>query len=152
MTFLNLASGVYVLDQFDNLDPCLDPPWHFQDGLGQYPDGSVEGITCSHGLSQLPIQDWDAAFKEFARVLQPSGVIRVQDEWANNEESRWYPHGFAGVAVLTTPELVVEHMLAVRLTPHVLSAETTLFKDRSLIQRLHNGEPHSFACEGVKPE
>ena len=150
MTKLNLASGVYTMRGFDNLDPCHDGR-RFQDGLPFYDDNSVEAVTCSHGISQLPLADWPALFAEIHRVLEPGGVARFQDEWADNPESAHYPHGFPGVATLTTPALVVEHMRAAGLDVARVDADTTTFRDRSLIQHLHAGEPHSFSIEGVKP-
>ncbi len=150
VTRLNLGAGHYGIDGFINLDPVRDPPWRFQDGLPFHEDGSVEGITVSCALCYLPFADWPPAFQEFARVLERGGVIRVQDEWADHPQSAYYPEGFPGVATLTTPDLVWEAMRAARLAPTIVSATTTTFRDRSLIQNLHRGEPHTFAVEGVK--
>ncbi len=147
---LNLASGIYVIEGFHNLDPIIDG-WTFQTGLGRYNDRSVEAITISHGLCYVPLADWPAVFAEFDRVLGPGGVIRVQDEWANHPESAYYPDGFPGVTTLTTPELVTEHMRAVGLDVATCAWDTTTFIDRTLIQHLHKGEPNSFAVEGTKP-
>lgn len=150
MTKLNLASGIYTLRSFTNHDPVLDG-WRFEQGLGQYPDNSIEAITESCGLTYLPLADWPAAFAEFARVLEPGGVLRIQEEWSDHPESRWFPHGYHDAVTLTTPALITDHMRATGLDVAVVTYDTTTFRDASLIQRFHGGEPNVCTIEGTKP-
>jgi hypothetical protein len=149
LTRLNLGSGRSTIPGFQNHDPDLDG-WRFEDGLGQYPDESVEGITICHALMYLPLPGWPAIFAEFARVLEPGGVVRVQEDWTNHPGGKRYG-GFDGAVTLATPYMVVEHMREADLSPARVDYDTTTFRDRTLIQRLHEGEPHSFAIEGMRP-
>ncbi len=151
MTKLNLASGIYTMRGFQNLDPIHDG-WTFQDGLPFYDDGSIEAVTVSCALGYLPLGDWPALFAEMARVLERGGVARIQDDWSDNPDSRWYPNGYHDVVTLTTPNLVIGAFLDAGFDSATqVTGETTLFKDRSLIQtHLHGGEPATFAVEGVR--
>lgn len=144
---LNLGSGIYVIEGFDNLDKITG--WTYEGGLGDYGDGSVEGITISHSLMYVHVDDWPYAFDEFARVLQPAGVIRVQEDWTNNPQSPRFG-GYPGAVTLTTPELVREFMEDVGLSVFDVGPDETWFVDRSLIQKLHEGPPLSFCVEGVR--
>lgn len=148
MTRLNLASGIYVVPGFDNLDPIFDG-WTFERGL-PYDDGAVEAITVCHGLLAVPLDAWPSAFEEIARVLEPAGVVRVQEDWTNHPGSSRYG-GYPGAVTLTTPKLVTDHLRNAGLEPFRVDFETTTFRDRTLIQKLHRGEPHSFAIEARKP-
>ncbi len=150
MTALNLGSGICLLAGFHNLDPLIDG-WTIQDGLGRYPDETIDAVTVSHMLSMVPITDWSAALTEVARVLAVGGIVRVQDEWSDHPGSAHYPTGFPGVLTLTTPQLVISEMQNAGLDATQVTIKTTLWRDGSLIQRFHPGEPHSFSVEGRKP-
>ncbi len=67
---LNLGSGWHTIAGFDNLDPLFEDAWFFQDGLGEYDDASVEGITISHALMFLPLEKWPAAFADAVALLR----------------------------------------------------------------------------------
>lgn len=127
-----------------NLTP---PDWRFQDGLGDYEDGSVAGISVSHALMFLPLEDWPAAFAEFARVLEPGGVLRVTEDSTADPASERYG-GFPGAVTLTSRALVGKHMQQAGL--HVSRAKGTKFHDDSLVQEWHGTEPKVFHIEGIK--
>jgi SAM-dependent methyltransferase len=143
---LNLGAGPHHLPDFDN----LDQPWRFEDGLGDYPDATVEGITISHALMYLPLDTWPAAFAEFARVLQPGGIIRITEDSTDDPASERYG-GWHDAITLTTPELVRKHLKAAGLRTRTQTADTSGFKDLSLCQALHGAEPKVFFLEGRKP-
>lgn len=147
---LNLGSGAHPLEGFVNLD--LADGWRFEDGLGDYPDGSVEAITISHALMYLPIDRWMPAFDEFARVLQHGGVLRITEDATNDVRSERFG-GFADAKVLTSQRMVGWFLALVGLARHWPTAHdptATAFKDESLIQRWHGDPPKVFHIEGVK--
>lgn len=144
---LNLGSGIYTIPGFENLDKTTG--WTFESGLGQYPDSSVEGISVSHALMYVHIDDWPYVFDEFARVLQPAGVLRIQEDSTADPASPRYG-GYHDAVTLTTPELVRDFMEDVGLSVFDVGPDETWFIDRSLIQKLHQGPPLSFAIEGVR--
>ncbi len=146
---LNLGCGHHPIEGFQNHDPVVDG-WRFEDGLPQYGDNSVEGITICHALMYLPVGAWPEAFREFARVLEPGGILRVQEDWTDNPDSERFG-GYPGGVTITTPALVELHMLSAGLVPEVVTYDTTLFHDSSLIQKLHGGEPKTFVVDGCKP-
>lgn len=143
---LNLGSGIYVIDGFVNLDK--ETGWLFEDGL-PYPDSSVEGITVAHALMYVELHDWPAVFAEFARVLEPGGVVRISEDNTTDPASERYG-GFEGAVTLTDAKLVMNYLTLAGLETHQLGADETLFSDRSLIQKLHGAEPKVFFVEGVK--
>lgn len=151
MTRLNLGSGIYTIAgrHWRNHDPILDG-WHYEDGLGQYPDESIEAITESHSLMYVHPSEWPGVFAEFYRVLEPGGIVRVQEDWTNNPDSERYG-GYPGFACLTTPDLVAASMSNASLVPMRVTYDTTEFHDDSLIQKLHGGEPKTFVVEGIRP-
>jgi len=145
VTRLNLACGPHRIDGFDNLDL---PDWRFQDGLGSYPDGSVEGITESHGLMYLPLEDWPALFAEFARVLAPGGVVRITEDATDDKRSSRFG-GWEDAVTLTSAALVCIHLEAAGLRwKH--AEKFTWFKDESLMQAWHGRYPKVFFIEGIK--
>lgn len=148
MTRLNLGSGVYVIPGFDNLD--LTTGWRFEDGLGQYPDGSVEAVTIAHALMYVALPDWPAIFKEMARVIEPGGILRVTEDSTADPASERYG-GHPEAVTLTSPNMLIEHMAAAGLTARVVTPDETMFRDESLIQRLHGPPPKVTHVEGVKP-
>ncbi len=152
MLKLNLGSGDATLDGFVNLTP---PAWRFQDGLGDYADGTVDGITISHALYLVPLYEWPKVFAEFARVLKPGGVVRITEDATDDPNSERYG-GFRDAVTLTSRSLVRMQLGIAGLTTAALSDpdqefDNSSFVDRSLIQQLHGRPPKVFAAEGVKP-
>ena len=145
---LNLGCGPRVLDGFVNLD--LTDGWMFEDGLS-YEDGGVEAITISHALYLLPLEHWPAAFAEFARVLEPGGILRVTEDATDDRASERYG-GFHDAVTLTSVGLVMTHMELAglkRVSP--VPPWHSGFRDESLIQQHHGKPPKIFHVEGVKP-
>ncbi len=148
MTKLNLGSGhEHVLDGFDNLDK--ETGWLFEDGL-PYDDGSVEAITVSHALYRVALADWPFVFGEFARVLEPGGIVRVTEDSATDPHSSRYG-GFHDAVTLTSPGLVVSYMTSAGFEARRVKENETFFKDTTLLQAFHGPAPKCFWCEGIKP-
>lgn len=148
MLRLNLGAGAHQLDGFVNLTP---PAWRFQEGLGRYEDGSVDGITISHALMYLPLADWPALFTEIARVLKPGGVVRVTEDATDDRASERFG-GWHDAVTLTSAKLVAKHLRAAGLrVPRLKDPLDTRFADGSLVQQWHGSPPKVFHVEGVKP-
>lgn len=145
---LNLGSGPVVLEGFDNLDPSNG--WRFEDGL-PYADAVVEGITISHALMYLDISLWLETFREFARVLEPNGIVRITEDDCENEESERYGSGVWFDAVTTTgPRIVRKYLLASKFAVDDRGIDETGFRDFTLCQALHGEPPKVFFIEGRK--
>lgn len=145
---LNLGSGAHPLEGFVNLD--LADGWRFEDGLGDYPDGSVEAITISHALMYVPLSWWPFVFGEFARVLELGGVLRVTEDATDDRSSERYG-GFPDAVTLTSAQLVVLQMGVAGFQAVRVAEDESQFVDDSLIQRWHGSPPKVFHAEGVKP-
>lgn len=143
---LNLGAGGYPLPGAVNLD--AQDGWRFQDGLGDYADESVEGVSISHALMYLPLADWPATFREVARVLAPGGVLRITEDATDDPLSERFG-GYHDAVTLTTAENVLAAMEAAGLEGRRVTA--TERADPALQQNLHGGEPKVFFCEAVKP-
>lgn len=147
---LNLGAGPNHLDGFDNLDASNG--WRFEDGLGQYADGSIEAITISHALMYVSVADWPAVFKELARVLQPGGILRVtEDDTENPDSERHGPGMWPDAVTATGPKVVRKHMRAAKLIVNQRAFDETGYRDFSLCQALHGSSPKCFWIEGRKP-
>lgn len=154
---LNLGCGNpsdrswHPIDGFVNLDKCFG--WCFEDGLKDYADSSVAGITVSHALMYVDRVDWPFVCREFARVLAPGGVVRItEDETIDPASSRrggW--KGSQPAVTLTSPSFVREHLEASGLIVFDVSAGESNFRDLSLCQQQHGDPPDVFFIEGVKP-
>jgi glycosyltransferase involved in cell wall biosynthesis/LmbE family N-acetylglucosaminyl deacetylase len=133
-----------------NLDKSLG--WRFEDGLGDFIDHSVAGITVSHALMYVPESEWPAVFREFARVLIDGGVVRItEDETADPRSKRhggW--QGSQPAVTLTTPALVKAHLERAGLVVYEVTKATTKYADRSLCQAQHGDPPDVFFVEGMK--
>lgn len=145
---LNLAAGDRPLGGFVNLDKATG--WTFESGLGDYTDESVEAISESHGLMFVQLADWPLVFAEFARVLEPGGMVRVTEDATTDPKSPRFG-GHHDAVTLTDPPLVVGYMTLAGLEAQRVGEDETGFRDRSLIQNVHGGEPKVFFVEGTKP-
>lgn len=153
---LNLGCGTpttrswHPIDGMINLDKSLG--WRFEDGLGDFIDGSVAGITISHALMYVDEQDWPAVFAEFARVLQPGGVVRITEDDAVNPVSIRYGgwKGSEPAVTLTSAALVRRHLERAGLVAHDVDQSSTRYADGSLLQAQHGEAPHVFFIEGVR--
>lgn len=133
-----------------NLDKSLG--WTFEDGLGEFVDHSVSGITISHTLMYVAERDWPYVFSEFARVLEDGGVVRItEDETVDPRSSRvggW--KGSQPAVTLTSPAFVRKYLERAGLLAVDVDAQTTRYRDRSLVQAQHGEAPNVFFIEGVK--
>ncbi len=145
---LNLASGAHPLPNFQNLDK--DNGWLFEEGLRDYADGTIEAVTESHGLMYVALANWPFVFSEFARVLEPGGVVRITEDATDDPASERFG-GYHDAVTLTSAKLIAYYLLAAGLEPRVLSASQTTFRDDSLRQSWHGAEPKVCYVEGIKP-
>lgn len=155
MLILNLGCGApdkrswHPIDGAVNRDPGYDG-WRFEDGLGDYADGSVDGITVSHALMYVALSDWPRVFAEFARVLRDGGVIRVTEDSTDDTRSRTFKIGWHDHVTLTNATMVKKHLERAGLIAHDCAPDETLFETDILIQRQHGDPPHVFFCEGQR--
>lgn len=153
MVKLNLGSKHRRLEGFLNLDKIFG--WHFQDGLPGYPDNSVEGITISHALVFLTLQELKTFTKEMWRVMRPGGVVRITEDDTENPQSRWYKTGNitidGGPKCLTGPKMIRQVLEETGFQVFDVDRNLTHFYDRSLMQSYRGGQPDVFFTEGVKP-
>ncbi len=153
---LNLGCGTkgtrswHPIDGFVNLDKSMG--WRFEDGLGDFADRSVAGISISHTLMYVAEEDWPRVFREFARVLTDDGVVRITEDSTRDRASSRFGgwKGSEPAVTLTSPELVLEHLERAGLQVHQVAVDTTRYIDRSLMQAQHGPAPHVFFCEGVR--
>lgn len=146
---LNLGAGENRLADFHNMDPSYEQFWRFEDGLPMYEDESVDAITTSHALMYVPEELWLACFEEMARVLRPGGVLRITGDNIGGEGST-RTEIRPGAAVETSPERALELLEEVGLGPELVTANISVWHDRSLIQSNYGAEPDVFHVEGVK--
>ena len=153
---LNLGCGNpseaswHPIDGMVNLDKSLG--WSFEDGLGEFVDHSVYGITISHSLMYVALEHWPKVFSEFTRVLAPGGVIRITEDVTDDRRSSRFG-GWKGsdpAVTLTSAALVKEHLERAGLVAREVSRDETQFSDRSLCQAQHGDPPHVFFVEGLK--
>ena len=157
MKILNLGCGVpgthswRPIEGADNLDASMG--WRFEDGLGQYADRSIDGITISHALMYVAESDWAFAFSEFSRVLRDGGVIRItEDETSDTRSSRF--DGWKGsepAVTLTHPAMVKAALEIAGLRAHDVDAGYSHFiGETSLCQQYHGDPPNVFFVEGIR--
>lgn len=151
MVKLNLGSKHRKLEGFDNLDKIFG--WHFQDGLPNYRDNSVDGITISHALMFLTLAELKTFAKEMLRVLKPAGVLRITEDDTENPNSRWYKTGNikSGPNCLTGPKMMQQILEKAGFRVFVVDRNHTHFYDNSLMQSYRGGQPDFFFLEGIKP-
>ncbi|MBI2593037.1 class I SAM-dependent methyltransferase [Candidatus Daviesbacteria bacterium] len=150
MVKLNLGCKHRKLPGFDNLDKIYG--WYFQDGLPQYPDGWVEGITISHALMFLTPAELEKFTKEMWRVLKTGGVVRITEDDTENPLSDMYKTGNieSGPRCLTGPKMMRKVLEGAGFKVYDVDPSTTHFKDKSLMQAYRGGPPKRFFIEGVK--
>jgi hypothetical protein len=150
MAKLNLGSKYRKLPGFDNLDKIFG--WLFQDGLPQYPDNSVEGITISHALMFLTIPELKEFTKEMMRVLKPGGIVRITEDDTENPKSDMYKIGNikSGPKCLTGPTMMREVLESTGFKVYDVGPDSTYFGDKSLMQTYRGGAPKRFFIEGIK--
>lgn len=133
-----------------NLDRGLG--WRFEDGLADFGNGSVAGVTISHALMYVARAEWPAVLRECARVLEPGGVLRItEDDTATPGSARiggW--RGSEPARTLTNPTMARRELEACGFTVYDVTAETSHFRDRSLCQAQHGAAPDVFFLEGVR--
>lgn len=153
---LNLGCGTpntrswHPIAGMANLDKSIG--WKFEDGLGEFIDHSVSGITISHTLMYVEERDWPYVFSEFSRVLVDGGVVRItEDECVDPRSSRkggW--KGSQPAVTMTWPGFVRKHLERAGLVVADVDANTTRYRDRSLMQAQHGAAPDVFFIEGIK--
>lgn len=143
---LNLGGGLNPIEGCVNLDKSNG--WQFEEGLGCYPDASVEAVTVSHALMYVDLNEWPGVFAEIARVLRPDGTVRITED-AIGKPGSSRPRRRPGAALETKPELVLEHLAAVGLEARVVDEDETGFLDSSLIQQNYGAPPDVFHVEAV---
>lgn len=153
---LNLGCGTpgtaswHPIEGFVNLDKGLG--WYFEDGLGEFADHSVSGISISHALMYVPEKHWPAVFAEFARVLDEDGVIRitedVTDDRASSRFGGW--RGSEPAVTLTHAAMMKDYLTRAGFLAYDVSADESKYRDGSLRQAQHGKPPHVFFVEGQK--
>jgi ubiquinone/menaquinone biosynthesis C-methylase UbiE len=147
---LHLCCDDHRIDGYEHHDPKVDG-WRFEDGL-PYPDGSVECITISHGLSQISEEGWNHACGEFFRVLEVGGIIRITDDDTESLTSKRRENPFPGVNSLTGPYMARRHLRAAGFVVADVGPYATHFKDTSILIHLRIAKPsYVFYIEGAKP-
>jgi glycosyltransferase involved in cell wall biosynthesis/LmbE family N-acetylglucosaminyl deacetylase len=153
---LNLGCGTpntrswHPIQGFVNLDKSLG--WKFEEGLGDFIEGSVAGITVSHSLMYVHESQWPRVFAEFARVLEPRGVIRITEDSACDPKSGRYGgwKGSEPAVTLTSPELVRKYLEGAGLVVTDVTRDETKYRDKSLCQAQHGAPPDVFFIEGMR--
>lgn len=154
---LNLGCGTpeaaswHPMPGMVNLDKSLG--WKFEDGLRDFGDATVAGITISHSLMYVRAPDWPAMCREFHRVLKPGGVVRITEDDATNPASSRFGgwKGSESAVTLTDAAMVRKHLEAAGFAVHDVTATETHFADGSLMQAQHGTPPDVFFLEGVRP-
>lgn len=153
---LNLGCGVQGTDMwhplkgFVNLDASMG--WRFEDGLPEFPDGTVYGITVSHVLMYVQESEWPRIFSEIARVLAPGGVLRIteDDTVAAGSSRRGGWRGSDPAITLTDPAKLRRYMERAGLLVRDVKPQESHYRDLSLCQAYHGDPPDVFHIEGIR--
>ncbi len=98
----------------------------------------------------VPLLNWPYVFKEFARVLEPGGIVRITEDNTEDPESERFG-GWHDAVTLTGPKMMAAALRKAKLIVQKVDADTTFFHHRSLMQAWHGSEPKVFFIEGRKP-
>jgi hypothetical protein len=147
---LNLGSKDRKLAGFDNLDKIFG--WLFQDGLPQYGDSTVDGITISHALTFLTLPELEKFSKEMWRVLKDGGIVRITEDDTENPLSDTFQTGNVGTkpSCLTGPKMMRAVLESAGFKVYDVDLNTTHFVDKTLMQAYRGGAPNRYFIEGVK--
>jgi len=78
---LNVGCGPYPKSNFINLDYCWEPAidicWDIAKNKYPIPDQSLVGIYTEHCMEHIPFDTFIENCKEFYRMLQPNGTVRI---------------------------------------------------------------------------
>jgi ubiquinone/menaquinone biosynthesis C-methylase UbiE len=144
---LNLGCGINKKDGFINLDRT--DGWWFEDGLN-YADGSCKAITISHALMYVEEKNYNMVFREFFRVLEEGGVIRITEDDTENKDSERFMKPYEGAKSSTGPLMMRKYLEEAGFYVYDTTADRSAFVDNSLLQSLHGIPPKVFYIEGVK--
>lgn len=142
------APSWHPMPGFVNLDKALG--WTFEQGLRDFVDRSVAGVTISHALMYVAANDWAKVLDEVARVLEPGGVVRITEDDTANPQSRHYPRGWRDAITKTSPAQTREALERAGFTVYDVDAGTTRYPNGSLCQQQHGSPPDVFFVEGVR--
>jgi glycosyltransferase involved in cell wall biosynthesis len=144
------AASWHTMPGCVNLDKSLG--WRFEDGLRDFADASVDGITISHSLMYVERALWPMVMRECARVLKPGGILRITEDNTEHEESRTFRVGWRGsdpAVTMTGPAMARRYMEAAGFTVYDCTAETG---SDPLRQTQHGDAPHCFWIEGIREQ
>lgn len=153
---LNLGCGTpgalswHPMPGLINLDKSIG--WRFEDGLRDFADATVAGITVSHALMYVRDHDLPPVFAEFARVLEPRGVLRITEDDTTNPASRRFGgwKGSESAVIQTDARKIRALMESAGFTVYDVDAGRTMYRDDSLRQAQHGEPPDVFFIEGVR--
>jgi hypothetical protein len=144
---LNLGCGNKPLASFANLDKLTG--WNWESGL-LYPDASIEAITVSHSLMYVPTSFYVYIMMELYRVILPGGVLRITEDATDDPRSERF-NGHPEAVSLTRESSLKNLMRFIGFTNvNSCKADSTYWKDASLLQDFHGGRPKVFFIEGKK--
>jgi ubiquinone/menaquinone biosynthesis C-methylase UbiE len=141
---LNLGCGSSKLNGFINLDKNIG--WTWESGI-PYKNETIEAITESHSIMYVNDKDWPFIFNEIKRVLIPGGIIRITEDATDNPESKWFG-GHPTAISLTSFKKISDYLFDFNVFK--VAYDFSYFKDKSLLQDLHGGEPKVFFLEAIK--
>jgi ubiquinone/menaquinone biosynthesis C-methylase UbiE len=149
---LNLGSGDILLPEFNNLD--LKDGFDMGNGLPDFPNESVDGITISHAVSQVDSKYYPLLFSELYRVLKKGGVVRIADDNHNQTPERIKELNFDNPTVLgkTSPTVTRACLEDAGFMVFDVNFDETYYSDKSLIQVNYNRVDKDiyFHIEGIK--
>lgn len=150
MKLLHLGCGDDIREGFDNLDARTG--WRFEDGLSAYASGSIAGITISHALMYVSVDDWYDVFREFNRVLVQFGCVRITEDDCESPTSPRSMQPWTGFVSRTGPVAIGHFLTAAGFASHVCKANETHFIDDSLLiaHREDKRPYYVFYIEGIK--